>query len=243
MINFYKDKICLNVLAGSLKNAKDIYSVSKNTALVGVLSINYPDVISAIADMQKYNKELDGNLSVGLGAGNPNQCYMVSKIAKSIKANHFNQVFTAVASTRANLDNESSLINCLVSPTGKPGFVKISTGPISSKAQEPAIVSVDTAAKMCKEMGGSSLKFFPMNGLSCREELVEVAKACANNGIYIEPTGGIDLNNFKEILKICLDAGVDKVIPHVYSSIIDKETNETRISDVIELMKMIDELI
>ncbi|MDI5754392.1 KDGP aldolase, partial [Salmonella enterica subsp. enterica serovar Montevideo] len=44
----------------------------------------------------------------------------------------------------------------------------------------------------------------------------------------LEPTGGIDLENFAEILHIALDAGVSKIIPHIYSSIIDKVSGNNR---------------
>lgn len=243
MIHYYKEQVCLNVLAGSKENAKEIYEAAEKCVLVGVLSIDYPDVKSAVVDMKDYMDILEGNLSVGLGAGNPKQCLVVGDIAKEIKANHFNQVFTSVAYTRANVENDTSLINCLVSPTGKPGYVKISTGPLSSTATEPAIVPVDVAAKMCIDMGGTSLKFFPMKGLSCKEELIEVAKACAANDLILEPTGGIDLDNFKEIVEISLNHGVKKVIPHVYSSIIDKASGNTRIEDVKTLMNLVKEIL
>ncbi|KKJ72022.1 KDGP aldolase, partial [Enterococcus faecium] len=48
---------------------------------------------------------------------------------------------------------------------------------------------------------------------------------------------------FEEILKIAIDAGVKKVIPHVYSSIIDKETGDTRIGDVKILLSMVKKII
>lgn len=66
-----------------------------------------------------------------------------------------------------------------------------------------------------------------------------MAKACAAQKFWLEPTGGIDLNNFEEILKIALDAGVEKVIPHIYSSIIDKTTGNTRPEDVSQLLGMV----
>lgn len=40
-------------------------------------------------------------------------------------------------------------------------------------------------------------------------------------------------------MHIILDAGVPKVIPHVYSSIIDKATGDTRIEDVERLLAMV----
>ena len=163
-------------------------------------------------------------------------------IAKEIKANHFNQVFSAVGYTRANVGNEEAHINSLVSPCGKPGFVKISTGPLS-KDCEPALVPVDTAIAMIREMGGNSVKFFPMGGLKCKEELKAVAEACAQNEFVMEPTGGIDLDNFREIMEIILGAGVQKVIPHVYSSIIDKESGDTRTGDVKRLLGIVREVV
>ena len=101
---------------------------------------------------------------------------------------------------------------------------------------EPALVPVDTCIAIVKEMGGNSLKFFPMGGLKVEDELRSVAEACARNEFILEPTGGITLENFDAILKICLDAGVPKVIPHVYSSIVDKVTGDTRTEDVRTLL-------
>ncbi len=233
----------LNVLGGSLENAKEVYEAGEKHVLVGVLSANYPSVEAAVKDMKVYNEVLEGNLSVGLGGGNPAQWKAVGDIAKEVKANHYNQVFTAVSYTRANVGNDEAFVNCLVSPSGEPGKVIISTGPLSKDAKVPASVDVHTAIAMIKDMGGSSIKFFPMHGLACKEELKAVAKACAEDDLMLEPTGGIDLNNFEEILQIILDAGVKKVIPHVYSSIIDKETGNTRPEDVKTLLSIIKKLV
>lgn len=241
-INYYNDRVCLNVLAGSLENAIEIYKAAEKYVVVGVLSANYPDVESAVEDMLKYNTELEGNLSVGLGGGNPAQWKAVADISRTVKANHFNQAFSAVGYTRACVDNDSAHINVMVSPSGTVGMVKVSTGPLS-KDYEPAIVPVKTAIAMAKETGGNSLKFFPMGGLKVKDELKAVAEACAEMDFILEPTGGIDLNNYKEIMQIILDAGVKKVIPHIYSSIIDKESGCTRIEDVKALLAMTKELV
>ena len=242
-LNYYKDRVCLNVLGGSLENAKEIYEAAEKYVAVGVLSADYPDVPSAVEDMKKYMDVLEGNLSVGLGGGNPAQWKAVAEIAKEIKANHFNQAFCAVGWTRANAGTDDVHINSMVAPCGKPGYVKISTGPLSKDCEEPALIPVDTAIAIIKEMGGNSIKFFPMGGLKCKDELKAVAEACARNDFILEPTGGIDLDNFREIMQIILDAGVKKVIPHIYSSIIDKETGNTRIEDVKKLMEIVKELV
>lgn len=241
-LNYYNGRVCLNVLGGSLENAKEIYEAAEKYVAVGVLSANYPDVASAVEDMKKYMEVLEGNLSVGLGGGNPAQWKAVADISAEIKANHFNQVFSAVGYTRAKVDNDTAHINSLVSPTGTPGMVKVSTGPLSKDAED-GIIPVDTAIAMIKEMGGNSIKFFPMGGLKCKDELKAVAEACARNNFVLEPTGGIDMENFREIMEIILNAGVEKVIPHVYSSIIDKATGNTKPECVKALLDIVKELV
>lgn len=240
-LKFYKDRVCLNCLTNSIENAKALYAAAEGHVALGLLSADYPDVPSAIADMKKYQSAVDNCISVGLGAGNPGQWKAVAEISAAIKPKHINQTFTAGGYTRA-LTGEGPFMNSMVAPCGKPGFVKVSTGPLA-KELEPAIVPVGTAIAMAKEQGADSLKYFPMGGLKCWEEFEAVAKACAENDFCLEPTGGIDLGNFKEILAIAVNAGVKRVIPHVYSSIIDKETGSTRVEDVEALYGMIKEVV
>lgn len=125
--------MCLNVLAGSKDNAREIYQAAEGHVLVGVLSKNYPDVDSAVKDMREYAALIDNALSVGLGAGDPKQSVMVSQISQQIQPQHVNQVFTGVGASRALLGQQDTVVNGLISPTGKVGYVKISTGPLSSQ--------------------------------------------------------------------------------------------------------------
>ncbi len=120
--NFYRDRVCLNVLAGSKANASAIYEAAEGHVLVGVLSKNYPDVATAVADMRDYAALIDNALSVGLGAGDPNQSAMVSEISRQVQPQHVNQVFTGVATSRALLGQNDSVVNGLVSPTGTVGI-------------------------------------------------------------------------------------------------------------------------
>lgn len=190
--------------------------------------------------MKRYMAATDNDLSVGLGAGDPNQSAMVARLSEVLQPQHVNQVFTGVGASRALLGQNDTIINGLVSPTGTVGMVNLATGPLSSQA--PAgIVPIETAIALLKDMGGSSIKFFNMKGLTHLEEYKAVAKACAENGFYLEPTGGIDLENFQEIVQIAVDAGVKKIIPHVYSSIIDKTTGDTNVEDVKTLHAMMAE--
>lgn len=240
--NYYRDRVCLNVLAGSKDNAQEIYQAAEGHVLVGVLSKNYPDVDSAVADMASYAQLIDNALSVGLGAGDPKQSAMVSLIARQVQPQHVNQVFTGVGVSRALLGQNKTVVNGLVSPTGRVGFVKISTGPLSAQAPD-GIVPVETAIALLKDMGGSSIKYFPMGGLKCRDEFRHVAQACAEHDFLLEPTGGIDLENVEPILQIALEAGVKQVIPHVYSSIIDAASGNTRPQDVKSLLAIVKRLV
>lgn len=240
--NFYRERVCLNVLAGSKQNAKEIYLAAQGHVLVGVLSKNYTDVESAVTDMREYAALIENALSLGLGAGDPNQSAMVSEISRQVQPQHVNQVFTGVATSRALLGQNETVVNGLVSPTGTVGLVKISTGPLSANAAD-GLVPVETAIALLKDMGGSSIKYFPMDGLKYRAEFEAVAKACAKHDFWLEPTGGISLENYEEILRIALEAGVSKIIPHIYSSIIDKDSGNTRPEEVRTLLEMTRKLV
>ncbi|MEI5994597.1 2-dehydro-3-deoxy-phosphogluconate aldolase [Candidatus Enterococcus mansonii] len=235
--NYLENRICLNVLANSVENAKECYEAAEGHIVLGVLSKNYPTDEAAIEDMKKYAAATNNALSVGLGAGDPNQSQMVSRISKELQPQHVNQVFTGVGTSRALLGQDETIVNGLVSPTGKVGIVNIATGPLSSKAPVGE-VTIETAIRLLQDMGGSSIKFFPMKGLAHLDEYKAVAEACAKYDFYLEPTGGIDLENFEEIVQIAVDAGVKKIIPHVYSSIIDSTTGDTKPEDVKILLDM-----
>ncbi|MQS75495.1 2-dehydro-3-deoxy-phosphogluconate aldolase [Companilactobacillus halodurans] len=236
--NYLENGICLNVLANSVQNAKDCYEAAQGHVVLGVLTKNYPSDEAAIEDMKKYQAEIDNAVSVGLGAGDPKQSGMVTRVAKAIQPQHVNQVFTGVGASREALGQNETIINGLVSPTGEVGLVNLATGPLSSQ-EEPTKVPIETVIALLKDMGGSSIKFFPMKGLTHEEEFKAVVKACAENDFDLEPTGGIDLENFEEIVQIAVDAGVKRIIPHVYSSIIDKATGDTKPEDVAKLYEII----
>lgn len=240
--NYYQGKISLNVLANSVENAKACYEAAEGHIVLGVLSKNYETDEAAIADMKLYQGATDNALSVGLGAGDPNQSQMVSRLSGVLQPQHVNQVFTGVGPSRALLGQSETVVNGLISPTGKVGLVNVATGPLSSQTTAGE-VPIETAIAMLKDMGGTSIKFFPMNGLAHKVEYQAVAEACAKNDFALEPTGGIDLENFEEIVQIAVDAGVKTIIPHIYSSIIDSETGDTRPADVVTLYETVKKIL
>lgn len=232
----YKNKAALNVLAGSIDNAREIYEAAEGYVVVGVLSKAYPDAQTAATAMKRYGEAIEDAVSIGLGAGDNRQGSVVAEIVKSYEGNHINQILPSVGATSANLGSRESWINALVSPCGQPGYVNISTGVFSAAIDDKAIVPVKAAIALVRDMGGHALKYFPMQGLEREDEYRAVAKACGEEGFALEPTGGIDLDNFGNILEIALEAGVPQVIPHVYSSIIDSASGNTRAEDVRTLL-------
>src|SRR5699024_5030657 len=160
--------------------------------VVGLLVVNYDSVAESVAVMEAYDAVLDGAVSVGLGAGDPNQWKMVADICRIYEPAHVNQVFSAVGYTRAAIGNDRPFVNALVQPSGEVGYLHIATGPLSQNKM-PVKASIASAIAMVREVGGNSLKFFPMKGLDTREQYAEVARVCAAEGFALEPTGGIDL--------------------------------------------------
>ncbi|MFV0255723.1 MAG: 2-dehydro-3-deoxy-phosphogluconate aldolase [Erysipelotrichaceae bacterium] len=239
---YYKDRVCLNVLTQSKENAQDLINATEGHILLGLLSKDYDNIEDALTDISEYQKLTNNAISIGLGGGDARQWQVVSEISEVLQPQHVNQIFSATGYTRAKLQQDETVVNSLVSPCGKVGYVNIATGHLSSKYPQ-AIVPIETAIELMKEMGASSIKYFPMKGLSCKEEYQAVCKAAAKSNFMVEPTGGIDLDNFEEIVKIALDAKVPKVIPHVYSSIIDKESKLTSITDVEILYQIIKKLV
>lgn len=244
-IKFYKNKVAVNVLAKDIENAKEIVEAIDGHVAVGVLSKQFSTAEEGIVEVQKWLKEIP-TVSVGLGAGDPLQWEKAAKIAAATDPGHVNEVFTGapVAAGMLMANNaKNTMINSLMSPTGIVGKVKISTGPLSRNGED-AIVDVETAVLLLKDMGVHSVKFFPMGGLKTIDELKAVAKVCAKYDLpLLEPTGGINVENFKEIVMVCLDAGVNKVMPHVYNSIIDKVTGKTNVDDIKKIYDIMKELV
>jgi len=229
-IDFYKDKVAVNLLAKDLDNAAAVMDTLDGYGLVGVLSKNFDSVEACADTVKKYLKHMK-NVSVGLGGGDPKQWKMAAEVAALTNPGHVNQTFTGAMYTEGLLKGANcteTVTNCMMFPTGIAGKVQISTGPVSDR-HEKAIVSVETAVCMMKDLDLPSIKFFDMGGLKHIDELKVLAEACVKFGIPIlEPTGGITVENIARIVKVCLDAGMERVIPHIYSSIIDKETGLTR---------------
>ncbi|MCL4425079.1 MAG: KDGP aldolase [Firmicutes bacterium] len=225
----FKGVCALNLLARDATNAKEVAEAVGGHLAIGVMVKEVQDLKDAIVRVLEI-KDAVGLVSVGLGAGDPSQWERVVEVAAATDPGHVNQVFPAAAYTVGYLKAKGlreNIVNALVSPSGRIGEVVISTGPRSEKSR-PALVQAETAAAMLREVGVSSVKFFPAGGDSRMEEVKAMAQAAAKAGIPIfEPTGGIDEKNIGAVVSACVEAGCQVVVPHVYTAIVDKSTGLT----------------
>ncbi len=241
--NFLKDRVLINCLAKDIQNAKEVSDAAEGHIAIGLLSVRFPTVEENVAEVKRFQKSIP-LVSVGLGGGSPKQWQMAAHIAANTDPGHVNQVFPASGYTLGLLEGnhcENTVVNALISPTGTIGKVKINTGVYSQDVDEE--VDLQTALLMMKDIGLNSVKFFHMKGLKYLKELEAVAKACKSVGIdMIEPTGGLNPENVKEIVATCLSTGVKYVMPHIYSSLIDKDTGRTKPEEVKKIITSINSL-
>jgi 2-dehydro-3-deoxy-phosphogluconate aldolase len=198
-------KIRLNVLARDVENANQICSLAQGRALIGIMVKGFSSVEEAVSAVKQY-QQAEIPVSVGLGAGDPAQWKKVAQVAVQTQPDHVNQVFPAAGYTLGALQaigNSQTLVNALIAPSGQPGKVLVTTGPMSDKVSEG--LSCDAAAAMLAEIGVHS----------------------------------VDAASIRPIVQVCLEAGVQQVIPHIYTSIVDKETGLTRLEQVEELLEAI----
>ncbi|MGL4818745.1 MAG: KDGP aldolase [Bacilli bacterium] len=232
-------KVQFNVLAKNVDNAKALMSVGEDRIYVGLMVKSFPTEEAAIQQSRAYI-EAGVRLSVGLGAADPTMWQKVANVSAEVKPPHVNQVFPAAAYTLGRLQGIGAtdvIVNAVIEPTGTPGEVYIGTGPSSQQYRER--VSCTFAATMLREVGVHSVKFYPIDGTKRLDELAAMVRAASDAGIKVfEPTGGIDMDNVHEIVSVCLANGAECVIPHLYTSLVDRESGETLPTYIEQLVNM-----
>jgi 2-dehydro-3-deoxy-phosphogluconate aldolase len=242
--NFLNEKVVINCLAEDIQNAKEVYEAGEGHIAIGLLSTRYPTIEENVAEVTKFQEAIP-LVSIGLGGGSPKQWRMAAQIAAQTDPGHVNQVFPASGYTLGLLEGngcQHTLVNALISPTGTKGKVKINTGVHSESVTDQ--IDLETALLMLKDIGLKSVKYFHMKGLTHLDELRVVAEGCKSVGIdMIEPTGGLSPENIKDVVKVCLESGVKHIMPHVYSSIIDPESGNTKPKQVAGMIQTVKALI
>lgn len=230
-------EVIFNVLAKDLQNAKDLKEVAGSRVLIGVMVKNFPTNEEAIERVKSYQKE-NIRVSVGLGAGDPAMWKRVADVSKATLPPHVNQVFPASGYTLGYLNHKETLINALVEPSGEVGKVFITTGEYSKNYKEK--ISCKAATALLAEIGVQSVKFFPIKGDRKLDEVAAMVDAAVASGITtFEPTGGLTVENVHDVVQVCLAHGAKRVIPHLYTSLVNKETGRTEVSKLKQLVEMV----
>ncbi|GLB60150.1 KDGP aldolase [Cytobacillus sp. NCCP-133] len=232
-------KVVFNVLAKDAVNAKELVAAAGDRVLVGVMVKNFSNVEAAIDQVELFKRH-NIPVSVGLGDGDPAMWKKVADVSAKTNPQHINQVFPAAGYTLGRITQQGfsgTIVNALIEPSGTPGEVYISTGANSSGYKEK--VSCDLAASMLAEIGVHSVKFYPINGDKRLDEVAEMAKASSKAGLKVfEPTGGINMENVHRIVQTCIENGAEMVIPHLYTSLVNKETSKTEVEKIEQLVSM-----
>lgn len=99
-INFYRQRVAINVLAKDIANAKAIYEAAEGHAVIGVLSAQFATVEEGVPEVKRWMAEVP-SISVGLGAGDPAQYYKAAMIAAHTTRPMSTRPLPAAASRRA----------------------------------------------------------------------------------------------------------------------------------------------
>ncbi|WP_019240373.1 MULTISPECIES: KDGP aldolase [Bacillus] len=216
-----KNRVFLNFLASDKNNAEEIVEAGFGCVIPGIVASDYIDAESASKKVAEL-KLISDVISVGLGnGGDVSNWRKVVDIASISHPGHINQPFEKASYSQGVLQslNCPQNVNALVAPSGKVGYVKLSCG-IEMQTKD--------FCELAASMGLTSIKFMPLKGNVHLEELIDLCEKAADSGIkMIEPAGGIGPDNAIEIIRRALQTDIPFFMPHIFGSVIDKQTKST----------------
>jgi 2-dehydro-3-deoxy-phosphogluconate aldolase len=226
------DFLLFNFLARDKQNALEIIEAGQGYIVPGIVSSDFENIEDGIKKVEEL-KEVAPIVSIGLGDnGNPANWDKVLKIAAGSNPGHINQPFEKSSFSRGYLQGKGidQMVNGLVAPTGRVGYVKVSG----------LEVKVEDLVELAVGMGINSIKFMPLKGTVHLEELVYLCKVAAEKGITsVEPAGGISSENIVEIVNAVKNTGLSLFMPHIFGSSIDKETGRTIPEEVAKIVQLV----
>lgn len=226
------DKFLFNFLANDRDNAAAIMEAGSGYVVPGIVSDKF-ESIEAAAEKVAELKSVTELVSIGLGGGGDTTNWKkVLDIAVASIPGHINQPFETSPYAKGYLEGKNipkQLVNALVQPTGEVGTIKM--------ANSGKIIRVEDFIEIAVALGIESIKMMPIKGTQHLEELTYLTKIAAKRGIRgIEPAGGIDASNIKDIIAGVKDIDIELFMPHIFGSTIDKETEATIPSKVREII-------
>ncbi|MEH7238823.1 KDGP aldolase [Bacillus sp. JJ1562] len=225
--------LIFNFLTKDKRNAKEIMEAGKGYIVPGIVSSDFVSIEDGVKKVNEL-KEVADVISIGLGEnGNPANWEKVLKIAEGSQPGHINQPFVKTSYSIGYLNSKGidQVVNGLVAPSGKVGFVTLSTG---------VEMRVEELVELALGMGIESIKFMPLKGKTHLEELVYLCKVAADKGLKaVEPAGGISSENIVDIVNAVRPIGIPVFMPHVFGSTIDKETGRTIPEEVEKIIKLV----
>lgn len=100
-INFYRQRVAINVLAKDIANAREIYDAAEGHAVIGVLSAQFATVEEGVQEVKRWMAQVP-SISVGLGAGDPAQFYKAARLPPPSTRRMLTRLLPAAASQRAH---------------------------------------------------------------------------------------------------------------------------------------------
>jgi 2-dehydro-3-deoxy-phosphogluconate aldolase len=224
-VTAFDPPLLINVQAATVEVAAAATARYGQRVVVGVVARDFADPAAAAAHIRALHRR-GVRVSAGLGDGAAQEWERALDAALLTHPYHLNQVFPAAALSQRALREAgaATIVNALVRPSGTPGEVVVATGPRSERTG--GRLPVEAALDMLVEVGVRSVKLFPIGGATRLPELRAVAEAAAERDMAVEPTGGITPENLADVLATCLDAGVTRLMPHLYGSLRDPATGD-----------------
>ncbi|RHW29917.1 KDGP aldolase [Oceanobacillus profundus] len=232
------DKFLFNFIARDAANAAAVMEAGSGYVIPGIVSDNYDSIDAATKKVIEL-KTITDMVSIGLGGGGKTaNCRKVLDIAVASDPGHINQPFETAAYTKGFLDGKGTrkqLANALIQPTGEIGKIRL--------ANSGSIIKVEQFIDIAASLGIESIKMMPIKGNQHLDELIYLTKVAAAKGIRgVEPAGGIDASNIKDIVMGVMAIDIEFFMPHIFGSTIDKITGETIPSKVNEIMEIMEGL-
>ncbi|MBM7600006.1 uncharacterized protein (TIGR03581 family) [Virgibacillus halotolerans] len=230
------EKFLFNFLARDAENAATIMEAGSGYVVPGIVSDKFETVALAVEKVQALQSVTD-TISIGLGGGgNIANWEKVLDIALASQPGHINQPLETAVYAKGYLDGahiKDQVVNALVKPTGNVGTIQLAcTG---------QMLEVEMFVEIVASLGVESIKMMPVKGTQHIEELIYLTKVAATKGIRgVEPAGGIDSNNIKDIMLGVKDIDIEYFMPHIFGSSIDKKTSETIPEVVREIVTIVE---